>query len=98
MAQMLEIDVVGACELLRSYTGSPRSPGESVQTWSMMELVGAAAAVSTEPGMLAAAPATAMAVLATRSARSSLFMWCCRKLLVYVQLGSLMGVIGLLID
>ena len=64
MAQIMEIDVVGAGELLTSETGSPRSPGESVQMWSMMELVGAAAvAVSTEPGMLAAAPATAMAVL-----------------------------------
>jgi|OM-RGC.v1.036519689 hypothetical protein len=52
MAQITELDVAGAGELLRSETGSPRSPGESVQRWSMMELVGAAAAaVSTEPGM-----------------------------------------------
>ena len=70
MAQVTEIDVVCAGELVRSDTGSPRSPGERVQRWSMMELVGAASlAVSTEPGMesgtsvLAAAPATAIAVL-----------------------------------
>ena len=70
MAQLTDIHVMGASEVMRSQTGSPHSPRESMPRWSMMELVGAASsAMSTEPGMesdtgvLATVPATAMAAV-----------------------------------